>query len=131
VQEITHGLVELHPIGLILSIQPVQIHLKGLLTPRQIDNYSQHGVTCKLTEGALSALIQVINKDIEQTGPSTDPWGTLVTNRQLDMTAFTTTLCAWTSSQFFTQKRVHLSNPGCQTLQENAVGDSIKGFAEA
>ena len=39
------------------------------LTPRQINTLLELGVICKLTEGALSALIQVIKKDIEEDRP--------------------------------------------------------------
>ena len=53
-----------------------------------------------------------------------------MTNCQLDVTPFTTTLWARPSSQFFTQQSVHAQATGCQLLQENTVGDSVKGFAE-
>ena len=56
------GLVELHPVGLSPVIQPVQIPLQGLTTARQINTSSQFGVTCKLTEGALNSIIQIISK---------------------------------------------------------------------
>jgi len=35
-----------------------------------MDTSSQLGVICKLTEGALDALIQVISKDIKQDAPA-------------------------------------------------------------
>jgi len=60
-------------IGLSSAIQPVQISLKGLPAPRQINTPSQLGVICKITEGALNPLIQVINKDTEEAGPDTNP----------------------------------------------------------
>jgi len=63
------GLVELHPTGLSSVIQPVQISLYSLPALRQINSSSQLGVICKLTEGALNPLIQIINKDIEQNRP--------------------------------------------------------------
>jgi len=69
VQDPAFGLVEPHPIGFGQAIQPVQVPLQGLATPRQIDTSSQLGVVCKLTEGALSALIQVISKDIKEDRP--------------------------------------------------------------
>ena len=66
VQDLAFCLVEPHPIGLSPVIQSVQITPQSLLTPRQINTSSQLGVICKFTEGALNALIQVINKDIKQ-----------------------------------------------------------------
>jgi len=42
-------------------------------------------------------------KTLNNTGPETEPWGTLlVTGQQLDLVPFTTTLWAWPSRQFFT-----------------------------
>ena len=69
VQDPAFGFVEPHLIGFSPAIQPVQIPLQGLATPRQIDISSQLGVIHKLTEGELNALMQVINKDIEEDRP--------------------------------------------------------------
>ncbi|KAK4827132.1 hypothetical protein QYF61_014526 [Mycteria americana] len=54
------------------------------------------------------SLIKILNR----TGPNTEPWGTpLVIGCQLDLTPFTTALCAQPSSHVFTQRSVHLSKP--------------------
>ena len=66
VQDPALGLVELHTIGLSPAIQHVQILLKG-------NTSSQLGVICKITEGALNPLIQVISKDIKQDQPQYQP----------------------------------------------------------
>jgi len=50
-------------------MQPVHIPLYGLSTTRQMNTSSQLSIICKLTEGALSPLIQIINKDIKQSWP--------------------------------------------------------------
>jgi len=48
---------------------------------------SQVGVICKLTEGALIALIQIVNKDIKQEVSQYQPLGnTAVTGHHLDVT---------------------------------------------
>lgn len=52
-------------------------------------------------EGALSSLIQ-IRKTLNRNGPSTEPWGTLVTTHQLDLSPFTTSFYTQTFSQIFT-----------------------------
>ena len=65
VQDPALDLVGLHPIGLSLASQSVQIPLKGLPSPRKVDTFSQLGVICRLTE----PLIQVINKYIKQKRP--------------------------------------------------------------
>ncbi|KAK4824896.1 hypothetical protein QYF61_021136 [Mycteria americana] len=65
VQDLALSLVEPHTIGPSPSIQPVQI-----LPPlQQINTPTQLGVICKLTEGALDPLIQIIDKDIKQNWP--------------------------------------------------------------
>ncbi|KAK4811468.1 hypothetical protein QYF61_010347 [Mycteria americana] len=69
VQDPALSLVEPHTIGLGPSIQPVQVPLQSLPTLEQINTPAQLGVICKLTEGALNPLIQVIDKDIKQDWP--------------------------------------------------------------
>ena len=69
------GLAELHSTGLIPAIQPVEILLKGLSTPRQSDASSQLGVICTLTEDHSVPSPRSSIKILNRTGPSTDPWG--------------------------------------------------------
>ncbi|KAK4826425.1 hypothetical protein QYF61_008958 [Mycteria americana] len=69
VQDLALGLVKPHTIGPSPSIQPVQIPLQSLLTLKQINTPAQLGVICKLTEGALGPLVQIIDKDIKQNWP--------------------------------------------------------------
>ncbi|KAK4826066.1 hypothetical protein QYF61_005025 [Mycteria americana] len=69
VQDLALGLVEPHTSGLGPSIQPVQVPLQSLPTLQQINTPTQLGVVCKLTEGALDSLIQIIDKDIKQNWP--------------------------------------------------------------
>jgi len=66
VQDLALGLVETHKIGLDPSIQPVQIPLLRLPTLQKIDIPTQHGVICRLTEGALNPLIQIIDKEVKE-----------------------------------------------------------------
>ncbi|KAK4826517.1 hypothetical protein QYF61_010014 [Mycteria americana] len=66
VQDLALGLVEPHTIGLGPSTQPVQVPLQSLPPLKQIDTPTQLGVVCKLTEGALDPLVQIIDKDIKQ-----------------------------------------------------------------
>ncbi|KAK4830675.1 hypothetical protein QYF61_012775 [Mycteria americana] len=69
VQDSALGLVEPHTIDLSPSTQPVQIPLQSLPTLKQINSPAQFGVICKLTEGTLNPLIQIIDKDIKQDWP--------------------------------------------------------------
>ncbi|GAB0205786.1 hypothetical protein GRJ2_003044200 [Grus japonensis] len=66
VQDLALSLVKPHTAGLSSSIQPVQIPLQTLPTLKQIDTPTQFCVICKLTEGTLNPLIQIIDKDIKQ-----------------------------------------------------------------
>jgi len=50
---------------------------------------------------------------------------------QLDLTPFTSApLGPGTQSALYSAKRVSVQATDCQLLQENAVGDSVKDFAE-
>ncbi|KAK4817239.1 hypothetical protein QYF61_005261 [Mycteria americana] len=69
VQDLAFGLVEPHTTDLGPSIQPVQVPLQSLPTLQQINTPAQLGVICKLTEGALDPLVQIIDKDIKQDWP--------------------------------------------------------------
>jgi len=66
VQDPALVLVAIHTIDHSPSIQPIQITLYGLLTLGQTSTSSQLDAHCKLTEGALNPLTQIINKDIKQ-----------------------------------------------------------------
>jgi len=66
VQDASLSLVESHTVDLSPSIRPVQIPLQSLTTLKEIDTPTQLGVICKLTEGALNPLIQIIDKEIKQ-----------------------------------------------------------------
>ncbi|KAK4816403.1 LOW QUALITY PROTEIN: hypothetical protein QYF61_016720 [Mycteria americana] len=105
------SLVEPHIIGLVPSIQPVQIPLVFLPSSRStlLPNLVSSANLLRVHSICLArSLIKILNR----TGPNTEPWGTsLVTGRQLDLTPFTTTLWAQPSSQHFTQQRVHPSKP--------------------
>ncbi|KAK4831375.1 hypothetical protein QYF61_017506 [Mycteria americana] len=69
VQEPALGLVEPHTIDLGPSMQPVQIPLQSLPPLQQINTSTQFGVICKLSEGALDPLVQIIDKDVKQNWP--------------------------------------------------------------
>jgi len=70
------SLSELHQIPVNLFLQPVMVFLHGSMTPWHISRLSQFYVICKLAEGTLCPIIQIVNEDINNIGPSSDPWGT-------------------------------------------------------
>lgn len=51
------------------SIQPIQISLQSFPTLHQINTAAQLDVICKLSEGALNPLINIIYEDIKQNLP--------------------------------------------------------------
>ncbi|KAK4821762.1 hypothetical protein QYF61_000823 [Mycteria americana] len=69
VQDLALGLVKPHAIDFGPSMQAVQIPLQSFPTLKQINTPAQLGAICKLTEGALDPLVQVIDKDIKQDWP--------------------------------------------------------------
>ena len=125
-------MVVLHPSGLGSAIQPVQIPLQCLSTLWQINTPSQLGVICKLTESALNALIQVINKDTEQDRPQYRPLGINIHDQLLAgfNSIHNQSLGLAIQPVIYLAKSIPLQVMGCQFLWENAVGDTIKGFEE-
>ncbi|KAK4826724.1 hypothetical protein QYF61_010977 [Mycteria americana] len=132
VQDLALSLVEPHTIGLGPSIQPVQVPLQSLPPLKQINTPTQLGVICKLTEDALNPFIQIIDKDIKQDWPQ---------HRALGNTA-----CDWpptgvnsihhhslgpaTQPVLYPAKSTPIQAMSSQFLQENAVGNHVKGFTE-
>lgn len=66
-------LIELCEILVGLFLQPVKVPLNGGTSLWCISQYSQFFIICKLAEGALSPIIQVINGDVKQCGPQYRP----------------------------------------------------------
>ncbi|KAK4819037.1 hypothetical protein QYF61_024402 [Mycteria americana] len=132
VHDLALSLVEPHTIDLGSSIQPVQVPLQSLPTLQQINTPTQLGVICKLTQSALDPFIQIIDKDIKQNWPQ---------HRALGNTA-----CDWpptgvnsihhhslgpaTQPVLYPAKSTPVQAMSSQFLQENAVGNGVKGFTE-
>ncbi|KAK4806962.1 hypothetical protein QYF61_027329 [Mycteria americana] len=132
VQDLALSLVKPHTIGLGPSMQPVQVPLYSLPTLKQINTPTQLGVVCKLTEGALDPFVQIIDKDIKQNWPQ---------HRALGNTA-----CDWPPTGvnsihhhslgpaiqpvLYPAKSTPVQAMSSQFLQENAVGNRVKGFTE-
>jgi len=130
VTEVQHpalGLVESCTIDLGPLIQPVRISLQSLPTLKQIDTSTQLVVICKLTEGALNPLIQIIDKDGKQDqtqnralGNSTCDWSPAGFNSMDHHSALGHSANSLSSKGYTTQTM------GSQFLQEDAVGNSVK-----
>ncbi|KAK4824040.1 hypothetical protein QYF61_009631 [Mycteria americana] len=132
VQDLALSLVEPHAVGLGPSIQPVQVPLQSLPTLQQINTPTQLGVICKLTEGALDPVVQIIDKDIKQNWPQ---------HRALGNTA-----CDWPPTGvnsihhhslgpaiqpvLYPAKSPPVQAMSSQFLQENAVGNHVNGFTK-
>ena len=66
VQDLALGFVKLYKVLLGLLLEPIRISLNGVLFLRHVDHTPQLGVICKLAEGALNPLINVIDEDIKE-----------------------------------------------------------------
>ncbi|KAK4819416.1 hypothetical protein QYF61_003687 [Mycteria americana] len=132
VQDLALGLVKPHTIHPSPSIQPVQVPLQSLPPLQQINTPTQLGVVCKLTEGALDPFVQIIDKDVKQNWPQ---------HRALGNTA-----CDWPPTGvnsihhhslgptiqpiLYPAKSTPVQAMSSQFLQENAVGNRVKGFTK-
>ncbi|KAK4821431.1 hypothetical protein QYF61_020014 [Mycteria americana] len=127
-QDLALGLVEPHTIGPGPSIQPVQ----GLPPLKQINTPTQLGVICKLTQSALDPLVQMIDKDVKQNWPQ---------HRALGDTACDQLPTGVNSIHHHSlgpavqpvlnpAKSTPVQATSSQFLQENAVGNGVKGFTE-
>ncbi|KAK4831626.1 hypothetical protein QYF61_018566 [Mycteria americana] len=132
VQDLALGLVKLHTIDLGPSIQPVQVPLQSLPTLKQINTPTQLGVVCKLTEGALDPLIQIIDKDIKQNWPQHRALGNTACDRPPTgvNSIHHHSLGLATHPVLYPAKSTPIQAMSSQFLQENAVGNRVKGFTE-
>ncbi|KAK4832559.1 hypothetical protein QYF61_024059 [Mycteria americana] len=130
VQDPTLSLVEPQAIGLSPSIQPVQIPLQSLPTLKQINTPAQLSVLCKLTEGALDPLVQIIDKDIKQDWPQHRALGN-TTCDQLPTGVNSIhhhSLGLAIQPVFYPAKRTPIQAMSIQFLQENAVGNDNSDY---
>ncbi|KAK4826718.1 LOW QUALITY PROTEIN: hypothetical protein QYF61_010933 [Mycteria americana] len=128
VQDLALGRLEPHTTDLGPSIQPVQ----SLPPLKQINTPTQLGVICKLTEGALDPFVQIIDKDIKQNWPQHRALGNTACDRL--PTGFNSihhhSLGPAIQPDFYPAKSTPVQAMSSQFLQENAVGNSVKGFTE-
>ncbi|KAK4831915.1 hypothetical protein QYF61_020292 [Mycteria americana] len=132
VQDLALGLVEPHTIDLGPSIQPVQVPLQSLPTLQQINTPTQLGVICKLTEGALNPFIQIIDKDIKQNWPQHRALGNTACDRLPTgvNSIHHHSLGPAVQPVLYPAKSAPVQAMSSQFLQENAVGNRVKGFTE-
>ncbi|KAK4821693.1 hypothetical protein QYF61_027457 [Mycteria americana] len=132
VQDLALGLVKPHTIDLSPSIQPVQVTLQSLHTLKQINTPTQLGVICKLTEGALDPFIQITDKDVKQNWPQHQALGNTTCDRPPTGVNSIHHHSLGLASQpgFYPAKSTPVQAMSSQFLQENAVGNRVKGFTE-
>ncbi|KAK4827926.1 hypothetical protein QYF61_022374 [Mycteria americana] len=99
---------------------------------KQINTPAQLGVACKLPEGALDPLIQIIDKDIKQNWPQHRALGNTACDRL--PTGFTSihhhSLGPAIQPVFYPAKRTPIQAMSSQFLQKNAVGNRVKSFTK-
>ncbi|KAK4821927.1 hypothetical protein QYF61_004930 [Mycteria americana] len=132
VQDLALGPVEPHRIGLGPSIQPVQVPLQSLPTLEQINTPAQLGVICKLTEGALDPLVQIIDKDIKQNWPQHRALGNTACDQSPTgvNSIHHNSLGLAIQPVLYPVKSTPIQAMSSQFLQENAVGNCVEGFPE-
>ncbi|KAK4827864.1 hypothetical protein QYF61_022014 [Mycteria americana] len=132
VQDPALGLVEPHTIGLGPSIQPLQVPLQSLPPLKQINAPAQLDVICKLTEGALDPFVQIIDKDIKQNWPQHRALGNTTCDRPPTgvNSIHHHSLGPAIQPVLYPAKSAPIPAMSRQFLQENAVGDSVKGFTK-
>ncbi|KAK4813467.1 hypothetical protein QYF61_006258 [Mycteria americana] len=131
VQDPALGLVEPHTIGPSPSIQPVQVPLQSLPPLKQINTPTQLGVICKLTESTLDPLIQIIDKDIKQNWPQHRALGNTACDRPpTGVNSIHHHLGPAIQPVLYPAKSTPVQAMSSQFLQENAVGNGVKGFTE-
>ncbi|KAK4823264.1 hypothetical protein QYF61_000231 [Mycteria americana] len=132
VQDLALGLVKPHTIDLGPSIQPVQVPLQSLPTLKQINTPTQLGVVCKLTEGALDPFIQIIDKDVKQNWPQHRALGNTACDRPPTgvNSIHHHSLGLAIQPVLYPAKSTPVQAMSSQFLQENAVGNHVKGFTE-
>ncbi|KAK4821205.1 hypothetical protein QYF61_015773 [Mycteria americana] len=132
VQDLALGLVKPHTIDLGPLIQPVQVPLQSLPTLQQTNTPTQLGVICKLTEGALDPFIQIIDKDIKQNWPQHRALGNTACDRPPTgvNSIHHHSLGPAIQPGLYPAKSTPVQAMSSQFLQENAVGNRVKGFTE-
>ncbi|KAK4826688.1 hypothetical protein QYF61_010697 [Mycteria americana] len=116
--------------------KPVALHgvvvTQSLPTLKQINTPIQLGVICKLTEGALDPFAQIIDKDIKQNWPQHKALGNTASDRP--PTGFNSihhnSSGLAIQPVFYPVKSTPVQAMSSQFLQENAEGNSVKGFTE-
>ncbi|KAK4828640.1 hypothetical protein QYF61_000288 [Mycteria americana] len=132
VQDLALGLVKPHTVDLSPSIQPVQVPLQSLPTLQQINTPTQLGVVCKLTESTLDPFVQIIDKDIKQNWPQHRALGNTACDRPPTgvNSIHHHSLGPPIQPVLYPAKSTPVQAMSSQFLQENAVGDRVKGFTE-
>ncbi|KAK4827985.1 hypothetical protein QYF61_022687 [Mycteria americana] len=132
VQDPALSLVKPHTIDLDPSIQPVQVPLQSLPTLKHINTPGQLGVICKLTEGALDPFIQIIDKDIKQNWPQHRALGNTTCDHPPTgvNSIHHHSLGPAIQPVLYPAKSTPIQAMSSQFLQENSVGNRVKGFTE-
>ncbi|KAK4816266.1 LOW QUALITY PROTEIN: hypothetical protein QYF61_014338 [Mycteria americana] len=112
--------------------QPVQVPLQSLPTLKQINTPAQLGVICKLTEGALDPFVQIIDKDVKQNWPQHRALGNTACDRPPTgvNSIHHHSLGPAIQPVLYPAKSTPVQAMSSQFLQENAVGNRVKGFTE-
>ncbi|KAK4824378.1 hypothetical protein QYF61_014038 [Mycteria americana] len=131
-------LAHIQPAAAFQPLFPKPVALHGVVvtqvqsppTLKQINTSAQLGVICKLT--ALDPLIQIIDKDIKQNWPQHRALGNTTCDRPPTgvNSIHHHSLGPAIRPVFYPVKRTPVQAMSSQFLQENAVGNRVKGFTK-
>ncbi|KAK4819146.1 hypothetical protein QYF61_025826 [Mycteria americana] len=119
-------------VSLVVGSPKLNTAFESLPTHKQINTPAQLVVICKLTEGALDPFIQIIDKDVKQNWPQHRALGNTSCDRLLTgvNSIYHHSLGPAIQPVLDPAKSTPIQAMSSQFLQENAVGDCVKGFTE-
>ncbi|KAK4824878.1 hypothetical protein QYF61_021085 [Mycteria americana] len=119
-------------VSLVVRGPKLNTGFESLPTLKQINTPAQLGVICKLTEGALDPLIQIIDKDIKQDWPRHRVLGDTTCDRPPTgvNSIHHHSLGLAIQLVLYLVKSTPIQAMSSQFLQETAVGNRVKGFTE-
>ncbi|KAK4823484.1 hypothetical protein QYF61_002548 [Mycteria americana] len=126
-----HGVAVAQVQDLALGL-PVQVPVQSLPTLKQINTPTQLGVICKLTDGAINPFVQIIDKDVKQNWPQHRALGNTTCDRPPTgvNSIHHHSLGPAIQPVLYPAKSTPVQAMSSQFLQENAVGNRVKGFTE-
>ena len=125
-QDSALGPIETHTVCLGPLIEPIRSLCSALLPSGRSTLPPSLVLSANLLRVHSIPSSRSLIKMLKRSGPSIEPWGTLlVTGHLLDLTPLTATHWAWPSSQCFTQRSVHPSRPWATSFSTRMLEGTV------